>query len=356
MHIPSISPHTTSTASLPYKLPPPQANSGMILPLINPLTSMVSTASGIKIPPLLGPPLSQSFGSGAVDGTSTSMPSTSSESVALMVQLYKHYQSVGDSVGMSKVHQQLLALHSQLASKAGTYLNSLATINSTNTNPTAGAVMSSTTTVADLSKKPVSLVNSLSVPGYNSANNQPGLNHSLHKSQAPITGLNVSTVNQLSSFGISNNSSISPSALNPQPTSTTSNAVNSTTNSIQQGTLNNSGYQLLTTGLNATQSGNSGGSNNSIITNNSSLLNGTTLKQPHNDSNLLQGLQTNPNLSPNLRASTSQANSLNLATQSSVVSSQMSSPSIVTHSLSSTPSSGGITPLAGLQVNVTLLI
>ena len=338
----------------------------MILPLVNPLTSVAHTSTSgvnrIHVPTLLNSSSSNSIESLTTDSNSSSN-TANNESVALMVQLYKHYQSVGDSVGMSKVHEHLLALHSQLASKAGTYLNNLANVNSTgqsivsSTNQPQlavtkiGQVLNSTAgSTNTLTKKPVTVNPLITSTAYSTSNNQfkTLLNNQAAGGLNPLSTLPF-TINSIPS--IQNMPSVNALSTTTTTTTTTStntntmhginNLIHSTTNSAIQSSVS-SQLQFLPTGLNASQ------------VKNPSLLNLTTLKQTNESGGLIPptavtGFQTNPTSTNVLSSTIPQPINTRSLSSTTTVASQMSSPSIVTHSLSSSIPSTGL-PLTGLQV------
>lgn len=371
-HIPSILPHTTSSfipsilstskPQLPISsgLSPPILNGGVVLPLLNLPNSSILTNSVTAGSNNLA--LSQSSISHSTTDSGT-VSQANGGSVALLVQLYKHFQSTGDSAGMEKIHQQLLALHSQLASKAGAYLSSLAGSATTNHLLLAGKNQVSTS-------NPVCTANSLLQTSSNITGWPAG-----DQFKANSTG-----TSRQPTFQLPTSTDKPQTTMVTQPQLGNNNSPLSAVTTNQSNTIFNSGLnfplQLPST--------------NQLSTANLSLLNPPFNGNPTPTTNttstplaqLLTGNLTNFISAPsNLKNSTSHGSLVNNHTllksvgeqpgfpaslldagpkpltnlPSTLSSTPVNSPSIVTHSLSSpTSSATGLSPLPGLQVCIVI--
>lgn len=351
-HIPSILPHTTSnlipsilSSSKSQSLPVSSShvpvsstlNGGVILPLLKPPLNLSSTpvTSGNKGLPNVSSQPSVSMSDISHTAAST-VAQTNGGSVALLVQLYKHFQSTGDSAGMAKIHQQLLELHSQLATKAGAYLSSLTTtpgaasslfqtgVNQTNNNSVSIDTHNQSTNLVRLSSSLSGLANNIitttatTTGGFQMpSSGTPLHNSTVDKSSQPITGnIGSTSSNVPKSQRLSSISSLPP----PYSSSSSTPATTVLTNPLQ------------------------------FLTGNLSTLINQVSKQ-HTTS-----IDTTPKLS---YSSTTHATSPSIVTHASP-SSQSSLPLTLSPSLPlptlpptlSSTASTGLSPLSGLQVSM----
>ena len=359
--IPSILP--TSKYHQPISSP---INGGVVLPLVKPFSMPVSSTNSTGNNPFpLSSQTSLTSHSAAIDSNASSNSQVNAGSVALLVQLYKHFQSNGDSNGMAKVHQQLLALHSQLASKAGAYLNSLTGSSTTNqfigsSNPVSVSASNSTTASSNVlsSNDHTNKMSSSGISGINSAQFSTGFTNSqLH---------NKSLLSSQSSLP-SNSSSITTLPLSSQSSATGLNPlhIHAPTTTVVSQPLPHQSLSLSTASL-FTPSLSTTASVPRALTNDLALPVGTMgLSVPNQGTSLNHVVTQSPLKLPVYQAqsklpATSVDSTLKTSTPFPVslsTTSTINSPSIVTHSLSnSTSSSNNLSSLTGLQVGLSSLV
>lgn len=343
--IPSILP----TSKLNQSISSSTVNGGVVLPFIKPF-NMPAASSSSSTGSHLFPQTSLLSHSNSID----SGTSTNAGSVALLVQLYKHFQSNGDSNGMAKVHQQLLALHSQLASKAGAYLSSLAGSSATNQ------------FIGGLNSLPMSSSNTLL-----STNNVSSTIDHTNKATSTIstslsnisTGKNFSfsgvfTSNELSNKPLVNSQSDLPSTSGIQSSTAVLNPlhIHVPTTTVQQLTQPSLGLSTAnhlatplttTTSISRTLSNDltpSSAPNQRSIS--SSLLTQSPLKTGVSQAQCKVSA-TSVDFGSNYTHNTSTTFPMSLPSMTTT-----NSPSIVTHSLpNSTTSTANLSSLSGLQVS-----
>lgn len=361
--IPSILP--TSKFHQPISSP---VNGGVVLPLVKPFsTPALSTNSTGNIPFPVSTQTSLTSHSAAIDSNASSNNSqVNAGSVALLVQLYKHFQSSGDSNGMAKVHQQLLALHSQLASKAGAYLNSLTGSSTTNqfigsSNPVSVSASNGTTATSSNVLSSSDYTNKMSssgMSGINSGQFSTGFTSSQLHTKSFLGSLPSLPSSSSSITTLPLSSQSSATGLNPLHIHVPTTTVVSQPSPHQSLSLSTATASLFTPSLSTIAS------IPRSLTNDLALPTGTLgLTNPNQGNHVVT--QAPLKLPVSQAQSKLQAGSVESAvktstqfpTSLSTTTSTINSPSIVTHSLSnSTSSSNNLPSLTGLQVSLFSLV